>query len=350
MSSPLSFSHLSFVSSLPYSSLSLFRWPAGRGEAGREEGGSGRRRPTTGGAGEGEAGARGRTVTGDAGEGEAAARWRTETGGAGEGGGSVADRDGRRGRRRNDSSVADDDGRRGRRRGGGSSYRHNGTIHSFLLAASSPLSSTASSRPPHPAADDAVTGETDAGTTQAPPVPSRFPGRRLPRRRRRRLPGRMWRPRAHRVGERRFRRDTELGTPPAFSKTEVLVNEGVGGERDGGGGHRRACELAVVVIDHIYGCAEGRLAVVAHPTRLAAVACAVVRHGHREPVRALHAVARHSVMPAVLQEMLAVSVGARLLFLVQVCASGERTRARARWTTSRSRSRRRRPRTPQWAP
>ncbi len=71
------------------------------------------------------------------------------------------------------------------------------------------------------------------------------------------------------------------------------------------------------------------------------MACAATRlstAGTKSAVRVLHAVARHSATPAVLQEMLVVGVGARLLFLVQVGASGEQTRARVRWTMSRSRS------------
>uniref|UniRef100_A0A0E0H0L5 U-box domain-containing protein n=1 Tax=Oryza nivara TaxID=4536 RepID=A0A0E0H0L5_ORYNI len=109
----------------------------------------------------------------------------------------------------------------------------------------------------------------------------------------------------------------------------LLLDEGCGG----GGGDRRACELAAVAIDHICGCAEGRLALVAHPAGLAAVGAATrlpAAAGAESAVRALHAVARHSATSAVLQEMLAVGVVARLLFLVQVGASGERTRARAR--------------------
>uniref|UniRef100_A0A0D9ZKM1 U-box domain-containing protein n=1 Tax=Oryza glumipatula TaxID=40148 RepID=A0A0D9ZKM1_9ORYZ len=92
----------------------------------------------------------------------------------------------------------------------------------------------------------------------------------------------------------------------------LLLDEGCGG---GGGGDRRACELAVVAIDHICGCAEGRLALVAHPAGLAVVSKRAMR-----------------VSPAATEsaEMLAVGVVARLLFLVQVGASGERTRARAR--------------------
>ncbi|XP_015691450.2 E3 ubiquitin-protein ligase PUB23-like [Oryza brachyantha] len=111
----------------------------------------------------------------------------------------------------------------------------------------------------------------------------------------------------------------------------LLLDEGCGGCN--GGGDRRACELAIVAVDHLCGCAEGRLELVAHPAGLAVLSCAATRlsaAGTESAVRALHAVARHSATPAVLQEMLAVGVVARLLFLLQVGASGDRTRARAR--------------------
>ena len=88
-----------------------------------------------------------------------------------------------------------------------------------------------------------------------------------------------------------------------------------------------------MAIDHLCGCAEGRQELVAHPAGLAAVARAATRlspTGTESAVRALHAVARHSATPAVLQEMLAVGVVARLLYLVQAGAAGERPRERAR--------------------
>lgn len=99
------------------------------------------------------------------------------------------------------------------------------------------------------------------------------------------------------------------------------------------GGSKRASELAIVVMDHLCGCAEGRLELVAHPAGLAVMARAVTRvsaAGTESAVRALHAVARHSATPAVLQEMLAVGVVVRLLFLVQTGAAGDRPRERAR--------------------
>ncbi|PAN38057.1 hypothetical protein PAHAL_7G143400 [Panicum hallii] len=111
---------------------------------------------------------------------------------------------------------------------------------------------------------------------------------------------------------------------------ELLLNEGCGGSTTGG---KRAGELAAVAIDHLCGCAEGRQELVAHPAGLAAVARAATRlspTGTESAVRALHAVARHSATPAVLQEMLAVGVVARLLYLVQAGAAGERPRERAR--------------------
>ena len=111
---------------------------------------------------------------------------------------------------------------------------------------------------------------------------------------------------------------------------ELLLSDGCGGSSNGG---KRAGELAAVSIDHLCGCAEGRLELVAHPAGLAVVARAATRLSPTatvSAVRALHAVARHSATPAVLQEMLAVGVVARLLYLVQAGAAGERPRERAR--------------------
>jgi hypothetical protein len=110
---------------------------------------------------------------------------------------------------------------------------------------------------------------------------------------------------------------------------ELLLSEGCGASNGG----KRTGELAAVAIDHLCGCAEGRQELVAHPAGLAAVARAATRlspTGTESAVRALHAVARHAATPAVLQEMLAVGVVARLLFLVQAGAAGERPRERAR--------------------
>ncbi|KAL6634210.1 hypothetical protein ACP70R_026881 [Stipagrostis hirtigluma subsp. patula] len=97
-------------------------------------------------------------------------------------------------------------------------------------------------------------------------------------------------------------------------------------------GGRRVTELAVVAIDHLCGCAEGRSELVAHPAGLAVVSKKVMRvsaAATESAVRALHAVARHSPTPAVLQEMLAVGVVAKLLLVLQVDAS-ERARVRAK--------------------
>jgi len=122
-------------------------------------------------------------------------------------------------------------------------------------------------------------------------------------------------------------RAVEAGAMAAL--VELLLNEGCGGSTGG----KRAGELAAVAIDHLCCCAEGRQELVAHPAGLAAVARAATRlspTGTESAVRALHAVARHSATPAVLQEMLAVGVVARLLYLVQAGAAGERARERAR--------------------
>lgn len=97
-------------------------------------------------------------------------------------------------------------------------------------------------------------------------------------------------------------------------------------------GGRRVTELAVVAIDHVCGCAEGRSDLVAHPAGLAVVSKKVMRVSvvaTESAVRALHAVARHSPTPSVLQEMLAVGVVAKLLLVLQVNA-GERAGLRAK--------------------
>ncbi|KAG8059048.1 hypothetical protein GUJ93_ZPchr0002g26735 [Zizania palustris] len=97
-------------------------------------------------------------------------------------------------------------------------------------------------------------------------------------------------------------------------------------------GSRRAAELAVVAIDHLCGCAEGRSELVSHPAGLAIVSKKAMRVSPattESAVRALHAVARHSATPAVLQEMLAVGVVAKLLLVLQVNGA-DRATVRAR--------------------
>ncbi|RCV06709.1 hypothetical protein SEVIR_1G189000v4 [Setaria viridis] len=97
-------------------------------------------------------------------------------------------------------------------------------------------------------------------------------------------------------------------------------------------GGRRVTELAVVAIDHLCGCAEGRSELVAHPAGLAVVSKKAMRvslAATESTVRALHAVARHSPTPAVLQEMLAVGVVAKLMLVLQVDAN-EKARLRAK--------------------
>ncbi|KAF7081282.1 hypothetical protein CFC21_085242 [Triticum aestivum] len=97
-------------------------------------------------------------------------------------------------------------------------------------------------------------------------------------------------------------------------------------------GGRHPTELAVVAIDHLCGCAEGRSDLVAHPAGLAIMAKKAMRVSlttTESAVRALHAVAMHSPTPAVLREMLAVGVVAKLLLVLQVDA-GERARAKAK--------------------
>jgi hypothetical protein len=97
-------------------------------------------------------------------------------------------------------------------------------------------------------------------------------------------------------------------------------------------GGSRVTELAVVAIDHLCGCAEGRSDLVAHPAGLAVLSKKVMRvsaAATESAVRALHAVARHSPTPSVRQEMLAVGVVAKLLLVLQT-NGGERAGLRVK--------------------
>jgi hypothetical protein len=90
--------------------------------------------------------------------------------------------------------------------------------------------------------------------------------------------------------------------------------------------------LVELLLDDLCGCAEGRADLVAHPAGLAVVSKRVMRVSvvaTESAVRTLHAVAKHSPTPSVLQEMLAVGVVAKLLLVLQVNA-GERASLRAK--------------------
>ncbi|XP_073006740.1 E3 ubiquitin-protein ligase PUB23-like [Typha latifolia] len=84
---------------------------------------------------------------------------------------------------------------------------------------------------------------------------------------------------------------------------------------------RRVCEMVLVVLDHLCGCAEGRAELVGHAAGIAAVSKRILRVSHaasESAVRVLHSVATFSATPAVLHEMVQVGVVAKLCMVMQV--------------------------------
>jgi len=84
---------------------------------------------------------------------------------------------------------------------------------------------------------------------------------------------------------------------------------------------RRACELGLMGLDQLCGCAEGRADLVAHGAGLAVVSKTILRVSHvatDRAVRILSSISRYSATGRVVGEMLEVGVVAKLCLLVQV--------------------------------
>ncbi|XP_010931056.1 E3 ubiquitin-protein ligase PUB22 [Elaeis guineensis] len=95
---------------------------------------------------------------------------------------------------------------------------------------------------------------------------------------------------------------------------------------------RRACEVMLVVLDRLCGCAEGRAEMVGHAAGLAVVSKKVVgvtQVASERAVRILYSVARFSPTPAVLHEMVQVGVVTKLCMFLQM-ESGEKAKEKAK--------------------
>ncbi|XP_059431105.1 E3 ubiquitin-protein ligase PUB23-like [Corylus avellana] len=95
---------------------------------------------------------------------------------------------------------------------------------------------------------------------------------------------------------------------------------------------RRVCELLLVVLDQLCGCAEGRAELSKHAAGLAVVSKKILRVSHMatdRAVRILSSVCRFSATSRVLQEMLQVGVVSKLCLVLQVDSS-LKTKERAR--------------------
>ncbi|KAJ8470367.1 hypothetical protein OPV22_024710 [Ensete ventricosum] len=95
---------------------------------------------------------------------------------------------------------------------------------------------------------------------------------------------------------------------------------------------RRICELALVAMDRLCGCAEGRAELVGHAAGIPMVSKKILRVSEvasERAVRILHSVARHSATPRLLQEMMQVGVVPKLCLVLQVdCKPKTREKAK----------------------
>ncbi|KAK1354525.1 RING-type E3 ubiquitin transferase [Heracleum sosnowskyi] len=95
---------------------------------------------------------------------------------------------------------------------------------------------------------------------------------------------------------------------------------------------RRSCELVLVLLDQLCGCAEGRAELLKHGAGVAIVSKKVLRVSQVatcRAVRILASIARFSATTRVLQEMLQVGVVSKLCLVVQVDGNGK-TKERAK--------------------
>lgn len=87
----------------------------------------------------------------------------------------------------------------------------------------------------------------------------------------------------------------------------------------------KVCEIAMVVLDQLCGCAEGRAELARHPAGIALVSKKILRVSPLATelaVKVLYSVAKFSGAPAVVQEMLHVGVVSKLCLLLQLdCGS-----------------------------
>lgn len=87
---------------------------------------------------------------------------------------------------------------------------------------------------------------------------------------------------------------------------------------------KRACELILIILDLLCGCAEGRAEFLKHGGGLAIVSKKILRVSHmasERAVRILRSISRFSATSRVLQEMLQVGVVAKLCLVLQVDSS-----------------------------
>ncbi|KMT04952.1 hypothetical protein BVRB_7g171180 [Beta vulgaris subsp. vulgaris] len=114
-----------------------------------------------------------------------------------------------------------------------------------------------------------------------------------------------------------------VGSGAIHMLVELLINGSV---------DRRISELALVVLDQLCGCAEGRADLVGHGAGLAVVSKKILRVSHLgsdRAVRVLSSISRYVGTPKVVAEMMEVGVVTKLCLVIQVdCSSKTKERAK----------------------
>ncbi|KAK4272670.1 hypothetical protein QN277_021189 [Acacia crassicarpa] len=95
---------------------------------------------------------------------------------------------------------------------------------------------------------------------------------------------------------------------------------------------RKLCEMMLVVLDMLCGCAEGRAELLRHGAGIAVVSKKLLRvsmMSNERAVRILLSVSKYSATPSVVQEMIQVGVMGKLCLVMQT-ESGSKTKEKAR--------------------
>ncbi|KAI9121911.1 hypothetical protein K1719_006600 [Acacia pycnantha] len=95
---------------------------------------------------------------------------------------------------------------------------------------------------------------------------------------------------------------------------------------------RKVCEMMLVVLDMLCGCAEGRAELLRHGAGIAVVSKNLLRvsmMSNERAVRILLSVSKYSATPSVVQEMIQVGVMGKLCLVMQT-ESGSKTKEKAR--------------------
>lgn len=96
---------------------------------------------------------------------------------------------------------------------------------------------------------------------------------------------------------------------------------------------KRACEMILVALDLLCGCADGRAELLNHAAGLAVVSKKILRVswlGSEKAVGILCSVAKFSASQSVVQEMLRLGVVTKLCFLLQVVGAGSKAKEKAK--------------------